>query len=312
MKASTTVVWLSSLIGLLALIAAGVGLFWQDGGGSFSFTTLRGQSVEMYGRGLYRNDTLFVGAGNRGTDAVSLLLGIPLLVFSTLLYRRGSLRGGLVLTGALTWFLYIGASYALGAVAYNNLFLVYVALFSASLFAAVLALTSIDLQVLPSYFSSRIPRRGPAVFMFASGLLTLFVWLIEPITALIQGRPPEHLGPYSTLFTNAVDMSIIVPAACVAGGLILGRNALGYLIAVPLLVLEAMLAPLIVAQTLSQVQAGVSFTPGEMVGPMAGFAVLGLLAICIIVAILRNISELSTSQAAHSQDKNTSDPDILD
>ena len=300
MKASNSVLWLSSLIALLALIAASVGLFWQDGSGSFSFTTLRGQSAEIYGQGLYRYDTLFVAAGNRGTDMVTLFLGIPLLVLSTLLYRRGSLRGGLVLTGALTWFLYVDASYALGAVAYNDLFLVYVTLFSASLFAFVLALTSIDLQILPSYFSSRMPRRGPAIFMFASGLLTLFVWLIEPITALIQGRPPEHLGPYSTLFTNAVDMAIIVPAAFVAGGLILGRKPLGYVISVPLLVLEAMLAPLIVAQTVSQVRAGVSFTPGEMVGPIAGFAVLGLLAIWMIVAIVRNISEPATSRAAQS------------
>jgi hypothetical protein len=296
-KGSNAVVWLSSLIALLALIAAGVGLFWQDGGGSFSITTPRGESVEMYGRGLYRYDTLFVGAGNRGTDAVTLFLAIPLLVLSTLLYRRGGLRGGLALTGALTWFLYVGASYALGAVTYNNLFLVYVALFSASLFAFVLAFTSIDLQILPSDFSSRMPRRGPAIFMFASGLLTLLVWLIEPTTALIQGRPPEHLGPYSTLFTNAVDMAIIVPAAFVAGSLILGRNPLGHLIAVPLLVLEAMLAPLIVVQTMSQVRAGVSFTPGEMVGPIGGFAVLGLLAIWFIVAILRNISELATAQS---------------
>jgi hypothetical protein len=90
-------------------------------------------------------------------------------------------------------------------------------------------------------------------------------------------------------------VSIIVPTAFVAGRLILRRNPLGYLIAIPLLVLEAMLAPLIVAQSVSQVQAGVSFTPGEMVGPIAGFAVLGLLAIWIIVAILRNISELATS-----------------
>jgi uncharacterized membrane protein len=44
----------------------------------------------------------------------------------------------------------------------------------------------------------------------------------------------------------------------------------------------------------------VSFTPGEMVGPIAGFVVLGLLAIWFIVAILRNISELATSRAAHS------------
>jgi hypothetical protein len=230
-KPSNAVVWFSSLIALLALIAAGVGLFWQDGGGSFYFTTLRGQSVEMYGQGLYRHDPLFVGAGNRGTDAVTLFLGIPLLVSSALLYRRGSLRGGLVLTGALMWFLYVGASYALGALAYNDLFLVYVVLFSASLFPFILTFTSIDVRALPSHFSSEMPRRGTAVFMFASGLLTLFVWLAEPITALMKGRPPEHLGPYSTLFTNALDMAIVVPAALLAGALILRRSPVGYLFA---------------------------------------------------------------------------------
>jgi hypothetical protein len=45
MKTSKAVVWLSSLIVVLALVAAGIGLFWQDGGHSFSFTTLRGQKA---------------------------------------------------------------------------------------------------------------------------------------------------------------------------------------------------------------------------------------------------------------------------
>jgi hypothetical protein len=44
------------------------------------------------------------------------------------LYRRGSLRGRLLLIGILTYFLYVYASIAFGA-AYNALFLVYVGLF---------------------------------------------------------------------------------------------------------------------------------------------------------------------------------------
>jgi hypothetical protein len=51
MKTQKAVVWLSSLIVVLALVAAGIGLFWQDGGHTFLFTTLHGQTVQIYGQG---------------------------------------------------------------------------------------------------------------------------------------------------------------------------------------------------------------------------------------------------------------------
>ena len=298
MKTSNAVVGLSALIVVLALVAAGAGLLWQGGDGPYSFTTLRGETAEIYGQGLYRYDTLFTGAGNRATDAVTLVLGVPLLVVSALLYRRGSLRGGLLLMGTLVYFLYVYASYALGPVAYNELFLLYVALFSTSLFALVLAFRSFDVQVLPAHFSARMPRRGPAIFMFVSGLVTFVVWLMAPVAALLQDRPPERLDTYTTLFTHALDLAIIVPLVFLAGVLILRRDALGYLIAFPLLVLEAFLAPMITAQTVSQLQAGVTFPPGQIVGPIGGFATIAVIAIWVIVALLRNVSDSATSGTA--------------
>jgi hypothetical protein len=57
---------------------------------------------------------------------------------------------------------------------------------------------------------------------------------------------------------------------------------------------------MITAQTVSQVQAGVSFTTGEIVGPIAGFAILALLAIWVIVILLRNISDSAPLQAVDS------------
>ena len=76
------VVRLSLLIAVLALVATGAGLFWPGGSGPFDFTTLRGQTARIYGQGLYRYDTLFMAAGNRGVDLVVLVLGIPLLLVS--------------------------------------------------------------------------------------------------------------------------------------------------------------------------------------------------------------------------------------
>lgn len=68
-------------------------------------------------------------------------------------------EGGLWLSGVLAYFLYNYGSMAIGA-AYNSLFLIYVALFSASLFGLVLVLTSFDVQALPAHFSRELSRRG--------------------------------------------------------------------------------------------------------------------------------------------------------
>src|SRR5215216_6296295 len=95
-RVSRGVPWLVALVVALALVAAGLGIFSRGGDGPSPFTTLRGQTVQLDGRGIYRNDTRFVAAGNRGTDAVTLVLGMPLLIAAAACYRRGSLRGALL------------------------------------------------------------------------------------------------------------------------------------------------------------------------------------------------------------------------
>src|SRR5207302_1517843 len=134
------------------------------------------------------------------------------LLFACWWYQRGSLRGGLLLVGTLVYFLYVYLSYAVGT-SYNELFLLYIGLFSASLYALVLAFTSFNHQALAAHFSPRMPRRGPAVFMLVSGLVTLVVWIAPLLTALMEGRPPERLDHYTTKVTEALDAGTITPAA---------------------------------------------------------------------------------------------------
>ncbi|WP_052519184.1 hypothetical protein [Archangium violaceum] len=289
-KTSSAVLWLSALIVVLASVSAGLGLFWQEGKGPLTFTTLRGHTVQMYGRGLYRHDTLFIGAGNKGVATVVLVLGVPLLILSALLYRRGSLRGALLLLGTLAYFLYVHASMALGT-AYNPLFLSYVSLLSASLFAFMLAFASIDRQVMPSHFTPHLPRRGLAFFMFACGLVTLGVWLGPLLVSLLQGQPPKLLDSYTTMVTEALDLAIITPATFLSGGLLLRRAPLGYLMACSLLGVLVLLGPGVAVGTVNQVLAGVPFTPREIVGPISGFSALSLAALGFLAAILRHVSD---------------------
>ena len=288
MKASGVINILSSFVAVMAVIAAAIGLFWRDGGGSFSFSTLRGQAAQIYGQGAYRYDTVFFGAGFKGQDAVVLFLAVPLLIIAVVLTQRGSVSGHLLLTGMLGYFLYIYASMALGA-AYNRLFLMYIIIFSASLFAFVQAFSSIDLGLIASRIPSELPVRGLAIFMFAAGSVTLFVWGAPLVTALIRGGPPERMDSYTTMVTYALDLAVITPATFLCATMVLRGNPIGYAIAVPLLTLIILLAPQIILSTVFQRSAGVPFSTGEMVGPVAGFVILGLVASWLLAAVLRGI-----------------------
>jgi len=293
-------VWLSAAIIILVIIATSSGLFWQTAKAPSSFISLRGQNVDIFGQGLYRYDTVFSAAGYKGTDLVVLCLSIPFLIVLTFLYKRGSLRAGLLLTGLLTYILYVYASMALGA-AYNELFLVYTAIFGASFFALILTFKSVKLAISPPQTIKGLPRRFPAILLFICGIVTIFVWVTPIISSLVSGQPPDRMDSYTTLMTFALDLAIITPSTFIAGVLILKRITLGYIMAFALFGVIIMLAPGIIASSISQIRAGISFTPGEVIGPTAGFVILGLLAIWAIVTILRCLSNngsTSTSKEA--------------
>jgi len=278
------------IILLLALAATGAGVFWQPGYSPFSFTTLHGETVQIAGGSLYAHDTLFTAAASRGTDIVTLFVGLPLLIVSFLLYRRGSLRGGLLLAGALAYLLYYGASLGL-ATAYNPMFLVYLGLFSASFFALVLILTSIDLNALPGRFSHHLSRGGIAIFMFVAGLGTGFIWLSDAVSALVANRAPAALGPYTTLVTYTLDVGIIMPAALMAGILLLRRSGLGYLLSAVLTMMLTLVGAMVIMQTVVQLSAGILFSPGELIGKVGSWIILGLVALGLTVAFMRSISD---------------------
>jgi len=108
---------LSAVIAVLMLAASAAGL-WIDR--------------------LYQDPTS-VSAMLRGGDLVTLVVAAPALVAALLLAIRGSQRAKLVWVGMLVYSVYNYAVYVFGA-AFNDLFLLHVALFSLSIFALVLAL----------------------------------------------------------------------------------------------------------------------------------------------------------------------------
>ena len=280
---------LRRLPGLAAAAAAAsavAGLVGRPSGEPVRVVTPRGAPATLAGHGVYRHDTVFTAAGNVASDAVVVSLAVPLVLRSWLQHRAGSPRGTLLMTGGLGYLLYVYANYSLG-VAYNPLFLVYVTAASTALFGLVGGLRHVDRAALAAVAADpAVPHRALAGFLLASAAVTAVVWLQPLLQAMERGTAPALLDVYTTPVTYALDLGVIVPAAALAGLLVLRRDPLGYLLAVPLLVTIALLLPTIAVSTALQRSAGISFSVPEALGPIAGFGVLGVVGSRLLARVL--------------------------
>jgi hypothetical protein len=271
------------MIGILALFATGMGLFYQTPGEPYSLTNFRGEQVMINGHGLYYYDTVSMAAQQQGNDLVTLLVGLPLLGISTWLAFRGSLRGHLLLTGTLGFFLYTYMSMSM-LTAYNALFLVYVALFGLSLYAFILSMMSFDLQNLQQHFSPKLPRRWIAGLLFIIGGFLLFAWLGRIVPPLLQNQTPA-LENTTTLVIQAMDLVLIVPLAILSGILLLRQSPWGYLLASVVLLKGVTLGLAVSTMSVMMALRGMP----ENLGIMVPFLVITLMTLIMAVLLLKNI-----------------------
>jgi hypothetical protein len=247
----------SALIALLAVIAAGSGLLTD----------------------VYKNDTKSGAAQERGNDLVNLVLCVPLLLVSACFAAKGSLRGRLVWTGAVFFFLYTYASQSF-LTAYNPLFLVYVAAFSLSLYTFAASVLTLDARQVGESFKGA-PVKVTAAFMFLVGIALAFMWLGGVILpSLLTGGRPAALETYTTLVIQALDLGVIAPLALITGYLLLKRDAWGYTLASLVLIKGITLGTGVCSMGLFEILDGI-----EVPLPMLAIFVLltlGALALAIV------------------------------
>jgi hypothetical protein len=187
-------------------------------------------------------------SGNSGTDALNLVAGLPLLLGSMWLARRGSLIGLLCWPGALFYILYIYMFYVL-EVPFNVLFLPYVILVTLSVYTMIGLIASIDGEAVRR-LSGHLPARVIGAALILIALLFTIVDTVLIGTALASRASVDTTTHVSWI----VDFTIELPALLLAGILLWRREALGYVAAPGLLlqggVLNAGFALVLVFQAL--------------------------------------------------------------
>jgi hypothetical protein len=280
------VAWLCVAVGTLVAVAAGVGVF-VGGGEPSTVTTVHGETVPLFGRGVYRYDSLIVGSGSVGVDVVTLFLVLPLLAWAALAHRRGSVRGTVTLLGVLTYCAYLYTSRAVDT-AFNDLFLVYVAAMSVSLFALLWTVRSLPVTVVTEA-AGRLPRRSTAGFLLLLPMVLVVVWLPLVVEPLVTRRPAAAVEHYTTFVTGALDLGILLPAALIGAVLVLRRQVTGYVIAFCLTGFTALLGPALVAMTIAQLRAGVEMGAADLVTFVVSFLALSWFAAGVLLTALRRL-----------------------
>ncbi len=213
-------------------------------------------------------------------DVVNLLIGLPMLLASMWLTRRGKLIGLLFWPGALFFVLYNYIVYVF-AMPLNLAFLAHLVLVMLSVYSLIGLLTSIDGKVVQQRLTGEVPERLAGSVLAGLGLLFFLLVIGAIVQTLISQTPLAE----TELALHVADF-LITPAWVVCGVLLWRRKVFGYVAGLGLLFQASMLfIGLIIVLFLQPFLTSASFSLDDVVVIFA----MGLICFIPLVLYMRGV-----------------------
>lgn len=286
MKHQKSITVLVLLISIMAGVAASMGIFTTGGPGPYEYDSIRGETVQIYGEGLYRHMSADVAPQGIAQDYVTLFIAIPFLWIALVWARKGSLKGRYLLAGTLSYFLVTYLFYLVMGM-YNVLFLLYAALLGTSFFGFALVMLTFDVDELPSCFSKNTPVKLSGGFLILNTIAIAMLWLGVVVPPLIDGTIiPKQTEHYTTLIVQGLDLGLLLPVAFVSGVLFIQRKPMGFLLAPVYLVFLCILMMALLAKIIAMGLLGQNIIPVIFIIPIILVA-----AIACTYLVLKNIQD---------------------
>jgi len=281
------------LIVVFATAATVTGIFSNAGRGPYEYTSIRGKTVMIYGKGLYKDMSAEVAPQGIAQDYVTLFLGIPLLIISFLKARIGSLKGKYLLAGSLGYFLVTYLFYTVMGM-YNGMFLLYVILMGSSFYSFILVILSFHSGSLQNSFKRSVPAKITGGFLIFNSIVIGLLWLSIVVPPLFDGTViPPQVEHYTTLIVQGLDLGILLPGGLISGTLFIKRNRLGYLFAPVYFVFLSLLMTALSAKIVAMKMLGYNVIPAIFIIP--AFNVITVIcALVLLKSIKATLSDKET------------------
>ena len=272
MSKNRVVFWLSILVVILVWCSAGMGLFYRDGGQPRTVENMYGETVQLFGDGVYANNSMLKATTAKGSDCVMLLVSLGLL--ATTLKRDTGSKARLLHGGFLVPILYYSATTSFG-ITYSRMFLIYLFLFSAAFFTMVASMIDLNRTIHP--VNKNTKYIGTAIFTMLAGC-TVLVWLMSILPTVFSDAPLDIIEIYTTEPTFIIDIGLIFPTCVLGGIMLLKKKPLGYILPPIMLTFLAIIAVMVIGQTVMQLQYGVVISIQQVIGYVITFVVFGIIA----------------------------------
>lgn len=181
-------------------------------------------------------------------DIINLSIGLPFLLISLLLTKRGKVIGLLCWPGALFYILYIFLPYVL-SVPFNILFLPYLIILSLSIYTLIGIIVSIDQNAIKNKLIENIPNKT-----FGGILVGLSVFIIiRQVALIINAILNNSIIDQQELAVWIDDLIIGSPIMLIGGYFLWKKRPLGYTVGAGLFIsytlLSFALIPFLVIQS---------------------------------------------------------------
>ncbi len=255
-KAEKTINILAVLVIIIAAVCSVVPLISKGTIPEETVTSAFGQTVTLYGKGLYARNSESSAVQAIAQDLVTLIVVIPGMIVSLILVYKKHVLGRYILTGLFGYMLYTYMSYAF-LMFYNELFLLYVAAMTISFYGLVMNICILQKDEVVAKLEKEMKTKGLRVFLIISGIAIFFMWSGRIFQSLLKGEVPEGLDNCTTLVIQAMDLGIIVPACFVIAYQLKHKIRLGYILGPVIIVKAVTLITAVVTMGIFQIIAGV-------------------------------------------------------
>ncbi len=286
MQQIRTVSVLSLFIAVLATGAGVMGIVSNQGPGAFEHESVRGKTVVIYGKGIYRHMSAEVAVQGIAQDYVTVFVAVPLLLAALFFTMKGSLKAKFVFAGTLGYFLVTYLFYTtMGA--FNSLFLVYVSLLGLSFFAFSITMLSFTPRTVPPVFSEKTPTLFLGIFLVLNASAVALLWLSIVVPPLVQGTIyPAQLEHYTTLIVQGLDLALLLPLSALTGILLMGKTPFGFMLGPVYYVFLSLLMLALTAKIIAMGMAGYSIIPVIFIIPtFAAVSIIGSIVLIVNVKV---------------------------
>jgi hypothetical protein len=267
MKRVRVLTILSLIGGIGAACAALVGIFSNSGPGQFFHESIIGNSVPIYGQGIYRHMSSGVAIQGIAQDYVTAFLAVPVLLLTLPGLAKRSVRAQLIHSG-VTGYLFVTYLFYLAMATYNELFLLYALLAGVGFFTLFFSMSELFSMDFDRHLSVRTPYLFTGTFLMVTSLMIALLWLSTILPPLLDHTLyPDTLEHYTTLIVQGFDLGLLLPACFVSGLFMRKKHPSAVINGAVFVIFLAFLMTALVAKITAMGMAGEEIIPAIIIIP---------------------------------------------